>query len=87
LALRSRWWINVLSSVAFGFGVGTVPATVLTWPVQHPKLQSSASVNGVPTIMSGIITPAEWAGSVEPLIHCISFGLLGWVTLIRLGAC
>jgi hypothetical protein len=42
------------SCVVFGFAVGAVPAGVLAWPMQHPELHTSASVDGVPTIINGV---------------------------------
>jgi hypothetical protein len=62
LAFRSKGWINVVSCVVFGFVVGAVPAGVLTWPMQHPELHTSASVDGVPTIIVGSSRPLD--GSV-----------------------
>jgi hypothetical protein len=38
----------------------TVPASVLTWPVQHPELNASVSVNGGRADdLRGIITSVE----------------------------
>jgi len=89
LVFRSKGWINVMTCVVFGFAVGAVPAGVLTWPMQHPKLYTSASVDGVPTIINGVITAAGWVSYVKPLIYFGSFGALGgfafWVALIWFG--
>ena len=48
LVFRLKGWVNVMSCVALGFAVGAVPAGVLTWPMEHPELHTSASVDGVP---------------------------------------
>jgi hypothetical protein len=89
LVFRSKGWINVMTCVVFGFAVGAVPAGVLTWPMQHPELHTSASVDGVPTIINGVITAAGWVSYVKPLIYFGSFGALGgfafWVALIWFG--
>jgi hypothetical protein len=89
LVLRSRGWINIMSCVIFGFAIGAVPIGVLTWPTQHPELHTLASVDGVPTIINGVITAAGWVSYVKPLIYFGSYGALGgfafWVALIWSG--
>jgi hypothetical protein len=89
LVFRLKRWINVMSCVVSGFAVGAVPAGVLTWPMQHPELRISASVDGVATIINGVITAAGWVNYVKPLIYFGSFGALGgfafWVALISAG--
>jgi uncharacterized membrane protein YbhN (UPF0104 family) len=70
-----------MSCVALGFAVGAVPAGVLTWPMEHPELHASASVDGVPTAISGVITSTGWFSDVEPLIY---FGSLGGSRRIRI---
>jgi hypothetical protein len=86
LVFRSMGWVNVMSCVVFGFVVGAVPAGVLTWPMQHPELHMSASVDSVPTIINGVITATGWVSYVKPLIYFGLFGALGgftfWITLI-----
>ena len=54
LVFRLKGWVNVMSCVALGFAVGAVPAGVLTWPMEHPELHTSASVDGVPTPITGV---------------------------------
>jgi hypothetical protein len=91
LVFRSKGWINILTCVVFGFAVGAVPDGVLTWPMQHAVLYASRSVDGVPTIIDGVITAAGWVSYVKPVIYCGLFGALGgvafWVALIRSGTC
>ena len=69
------------------FAVGAVPDGVLTWPMQHPELHTSASVDGVLMIIDGVITAAGWVGYVKPVIYCGMLGALGglafWIALIR----
>jgi hypothetical protein len=89
LVFQSMGWINVMSCVVVGFAVGAAPAGVLTWPMQHPALHTNASVDGVPTIINGIITAAGWVSYVSPLIYFGLYGALGgiafWVILIWIG--
>jgi len=66
LVFRSKGWVNVMTCVVFGFFVGAVPAGALTWPMQHLKLLTIASVDGVPTIINGAITAARWVRYVKP---------------------
>ena len=66
-----------MSCVALGFAVGAVPAGVLTWPMEHPELHTSASVDGVPTPITGVITSTGWFSDVKPLIYFGSLGALG----------
>jgi hypothetical protein len=86
LVFRSKGWINVISCVIFGFAIGAVPIGVLSWPTLHPEPHTLASVDGVPTIINGVITAAGWVIYVTPLIYFGSFGALGgfafWVALI-----
>lgn len=70
-----------MSCVALGVAVGAVQAGVLTWPMEHPELHASASVDGVPTAISGVITSTGWFSDVEPLIY---FGSLGGSRRIRI---
>jgi hypothetical protein len=89
LIFRSKGWINVMLCVVFGFAVGSAPAGVLTWPIQHPELHTTASVDGVPTIINGVIAAAGWVSHVKPLFYFGSFGALRgfafWVDLIWFG--
>jgi len=91
LAFRSKGWINIMTCVVFGFAVGAVPDGALTWPMQHAVLYASRSVDGVPTIIEGVITAAGWVSYVKPVIYCGLFGALGgfafWVALIWSGTC
>src|SRR5260370_8815362 len=90
LVFRSKGWINVMACVVFGFAVGAVPDGVLTWPMHHTESYMIASVDGVPTIINGIIAAAGSVDYVKPVIYCGMLGALGglafWVALIRSGA-
>jgi hypothetical protein len=86
LVFRSMSWINLTTCVVVGFAVGAAPVGVLTWPVQHPELHTSASVAGVLMIINEAITTIGWTSYIKPLIYFGSFGALGgfafWVALI-----
>jgi hypothetical protein len=77
LVFRSKGWINVMTCVVFGFAVGAVPDAVLTWPMHHAESYVSASVDGVPTIINGVVAAAGWVGYVKPVIYCGMLGALG----------
>jgi hypothetical protein len=85
LVFRSKSWINIMSCVVFGFAVGAVPDGILNWPMQHAELHTSASVDGVPTIVAGVVTAAGWVDYVTPVFYCGALGALGgfafWVAL------
>jgi hypothetical protein len=89
LVFQSMGWINAMSCVVFGFAVGSAPTGVPTWRMQYPRLHTNASVDGVPTIINGIITAAGGVSYIRPLIYFGSFGALGgfafWAALILIG--
>jgi hypothetical protein len=89
LVFRSMSWINLTTCVVFGFAVGAAPVGVLTWPMRHPELHTSASVVGVLMIINEAITAIGSTSYVKPLIYFGSFGALGgfafWVALIWCG--
>jgi hypothetical protein len=76
LVFRSKAWINILTCVVFGFAVGAVPDGVLSWPMQHAVLYASRSVDGVPTIIDGVVTAAGSVSYVKPVIYFGVFGAL-----------
>jgi hypothetical protein len=51
-----RWWSALLS----GFILGAVPVGIFSWPLRYAGPGSSASVNGVETMVDGIPTMAGW---------------------------
>jgi hypothetical protein len=91
LVFRSKEWINIMTCVVLGFVVSAAPDGVLIWPTQHPEIYASASVDGVQTIIDGVITAAGWVRYVKPVIYCGLFRALGgfafWVALIWSGTC
>ena len=89
LVFRSIGWINLTTCIVFGFAVGAAPVGVLTWPMQHPELHTSASVVDALMIINEAIRTIGWIGYIKPLIYFGSFGALGglafWVALIWCG--
>jgi hypothetical protein len=67
-----RWWSTLLS----GFVLGAVPAGVLSWPLRYSDLKSSATVNGVQTMVDGIPTMAGWLQYVGGVSFFGAFGAL-----------
>lgn len=62
-------WRNVVRrwpTIASGFVLGIVPVAVLSWPLRFSK-GSSASVDGVATLVDGIPTFAGWLQYLELL--------------------
>jgi hypothetical protein len=51
-----RWW----STIGTGFILGSLPVAILTWPLRYPELRTSASVDGVQTMVDGTPTVAGW---------------------------
>lgn len=74
-----RWW----SSVVVGFLLGGIPVAVLAWPLRYSGLKTSASVDGVQTMIAGVPTGAGWlqyAGAVGFVGLCGAIGGLSfWV--------
>jgi hypothetical protein len=84
LIFRSKRWMNAISSIAGGFVVGVIPGGLLAWPLR-PGSRSSASINGVPTVVDGIPTAAGWIHYSEALVYLGCFGALAgfvfWLVL------
>lgn len=56
-----RWWSALLA----GFALGSIPVGVFSWPLHYAGSRSSASVNGVETMIDGVPTMAGWLQYVE----------------------
>lgn len=68
-----RWW----STLATGFTLGAVPMAIFTWPLKSPELKSSASVNGVQTMIDGVPTMAGWFQFIEGVLFLGVCGMVG----------
>jgi len=51
-----RWW----STLGAGFVLGAVPVAIFTWPLRYAEFKSSASVDGVQTMIDGVPTLNGW---------------------------
>ena len=68
-----RWW----STLGAGFLLAAVPMAVFTWPLKYPELKSSASVNGVETMIDGVPTMAGWLQFIQGVLFLGACGLVG----------
>ena len=70
--LKAVWW---WSTIATGFILGAIPMALFTWPL-NPGNKTSASINGVQTIIDGVPTIEGWL----QFVYGVSFvGLCGMV--------
>jgi len=67
-----RWWSTLIA----GFVLAAVPLAILVWPLRFAGPGSSASVNGVATMIDGVPTMAGW---VQYLAGVGQMGALGVV--------
>lgn len=68
-----RWW----STVGVGFVLGAIPPAVLAWPLRYPELRTSASVDGVQTMINGIPTLAGWLQYLSAVSFIGACGAVG----------
>lgn len=68
-----RWW----STLGAGFFLAAIPMAVFTWPLRYPELKSSASVNGVKTMIDGVPTMAGWLQFIQGVLFLGACGLVG----------
>ncbi|WP_237055153.1 hypothetical protein [Microbulbifer sediminum] len=68
-----RWW----STLGAGFCLAAMPMAVLTWPLKYSELKTSASVNGVQTMMDGVPTLAGWLQFTQGVLFLGVCGLVG----------
>src|SRR5690606_5351122 len=85
LLLRWRNWVRWWSTIASGFALAALPIALWSWPLRYPELKSSASVNGVQTMIDGVPTAAGWLQYVEGALFFGAFGALSglafWLAL------
>lgn len=90
LILRAISSINVVTCIVFGFIIGATPIRAIIWSTQYFELYAHAAVDGVPTIISRSIIPADWITYVRALVYFGCFGAIGgfafWVALISSNA-
>ncbi|MBB3059921.1 hypothetical protein [Microbulbifer rhizosphaerae] len=68
-----RWW----STLGAGFILAAVPMAIFTWPLKYPELKTSASVNGVLTMIDGAPTMAGWFQFAQGVSFLGTCGLVG----------
>jgi len=81
-----RWW----TSLATGFILATVPVALFTWPLRFPELRTSATMNGVQTMVDGAPTAAGWMQYTQGVVFfgaCGALsGLVFWLVWRRGGS-
>jgi len=79
-----RWW----STIASGFVVAMAPIAVWSWPLQYADSRTSASFDGVQTMIDGAPTAAGWSQYAQGVLFfgacgaCsgLAFWLTAWAT-------
>jgi hypothetical protein len=76
-----RWW----SILASGFVLGAAPFAIWSWPLQYSSLRSSATFNGVQTMIDGAPTAAGWWQYTQGVLVFGAWGLVSslafWLTV------
>ncbi len=87
LVLRTKNWVNGISTPVAGFIIGAIPVGVLSWPMRYSDLKSNAwtGPERVQTMLDGVPTLAGWLQYLQGLLFFGAFGALGgiafWATL------
>lgn len=68
-----RWW----STIGAGFVLGAVPVAILTWPLRYAELRTSATINGVQTMIDGTPTMAGWIQYISGALFVGACGAVG----------
>jgi hypothetical protein len=74
---RAKRWTRLNATMAGAFAIGAVPGGLLNWPVDL-SFRTTASVDGVATVVNGIPTLAGWLGYLKELWGYWA-GLVPWV--------
>ena len=74
--LRWKKLVSWRSTVATGCVLATLPVSLMTWPLQFPELKTTASFNGVSTIVEGVPTAAGWMQYFEGVLFFSACGAL-----------
>jgi hypothetical protein len=84
LLYRAKRWTRLSVAVVGAFLIGALPAGFVTWPLSL-SLRTTASVDGVATIIDGVPTLAGWLGYLQSLATFGALGAVGgvvfWLTL------
>jgi hypothetical protein len=65
-----RWWSTVIT----GFVLASLPVALITWPLWFPELKTTASFNGIQTMIYGTPTAEGWTQYTQGVLF---FGLCG----------
>jgi hypothetical protein len=88
LLYRAKRWTRLSATIPGAFLIGAIPAGLITWPM-NPLMRTTASVDGVATIIDGIPTLAGWLGYLKLLAMLGMLGTAGglvfWLTLRHSG--
>lgn len=68
-----RWW----STIGAGFILGAIPFALYTWPLRYSNLHTSATFDGVQTMVNGSPTMAGWLQYLEALSFMGACGAVG----------
>lgn len=64
-------------TLSVGFCLAAVPMAIFTWPLKHSGSKTSASINGVQTMIDGIPTLAAWIVFAQGVLFLGVCGFLG----------
>src|SRR5258708_18082499 len=87
LVLRTKNWVNGISTPVAGFIIGAIPVGVLSWPMRYSDLKSNAwtGPERVQTMLDGVPTLAGWLPDLQGLLFFCAFRAVGgntfWATL------
>ena len=73
LFYRAKQWRRLSAAVLGAALIGVVPVGLFAWPLS-PGSKTSASADGVATIIDGILTLAGWLGYLKVLGMCGASG-------------
>jgi hypothetical protein len=80
----AKQWTRLGAVIVGAFLIAALPGGLLAWPM-NPSLKTTASVDGVATIVDGVPTLAGWLSYLKLLGIAGSLGAVGglvfWLTL------
>jgi len=79
LVLRWKKCVNLVACVLGGFTAVALPIGFLTWPLRYPDLKSTASIDGVATMIDGVPTAAGWAFFASGVARFAVLGAIGGI--------
>jgi len=79
LILRKCRQVRRWPTLSAGFCLAAMPMAIFTWPLKYPDLKTSASINGVQTMINGIPTLAGWLNFAQGVLF---FGVCGFLSAL-----